>query len=106
MTIEIDLRTTPPSIALVRCDDFDTFKIVALGGYRHADRLGDALASIGRIGECGYAFIALETLSTLAGGRACEADWLASLDGMHSYARAHGWTDATGAIRGHVERTA
>jgi hypothetical protein len=105
MMIEIDLQTTPPSIAFRQPDDFDTFKIVARGGSHHLDRLGEALARIGRVDEDGYAFIAVQTLSAMAGERARDADWLASLHDMHSHARAHGWTDATGAIRGHVELT-
>jgi hypothetical protein len=48
-------------------------------------------------------FIGAETLLALAGERAHEPRWLASFDGMRAYARAHQWTDPTGAIQGHVE---
>jgi hypothetical protein len=51
----------------------------------------------------GHVFVDLEALQTLAGGRARNRDWLASLDGMLRYAGSQGWTDESGAIQAHVQ---
>jgi hypothetical protein len=41
----------------------------------------------------------------LAGDRADNARWQASFDGMLAYADAHGWRDADGRVRAHVQRS-
>jgi hypothetical protein len=106
MVIEIDLRVTPPAVALREPDDFGGFKIVGLGRKSDREQLAHELWRIGRVSEDGHVFIAADTLLTIAGDRAREREWLVLLDGMHAYARARGWTDSTGAIRGHVEWSA
>ena len=97
MVIEVDLRAEPPAVNLREPDDFCAFKIVGLGGENDDARRARALRRIGTVD------IAVETLLALAGDHAHEPRWLASLDGMQAYARAHEWTDPTGAIQGHVE---
>jgi hypothetical protein len=103
MVIEIDLRPEPPAVNLREPDDFGSFKVVARGGDKDRARRAQALRRIGHVAEDGNVFIGAETLLALAGERAHEPRWLASLDGMRAYARAHQWTDPTGAIQGHVE---
>jgi hypothetical protein len=103
MVIEIDLRAEPPAVNLREPDDFGAFKVVGLAGENDDARCAQALRRIGTVDEDGRVFIAVETLLALAGDHAHEPRWLASLDGMQAYARAHEWTDPTGAIQGHVE---
>ena len=103
MVIEIDLRAEPWAVSLREPNDFGAFKIVGLGGENHHAQRAQALRRIGTVDEDGHVFIAVETLLELAGDRAREPRWLASLDGMRAYARAHQWTDPRGAIQGHVE---
>jgi hypothetical protein len=103
MVIQIDLRGEPPAVDLREPDDFGAFKIVGLGGENDHAQRAQALRRIGTVREDGHVFISVETLLELAGERAHQPRWLASLDGMQAYARAHEWTDPTGAIQGHVE---
>ncbi len=103
MVVAIDLRATPATVALVEPDDFRTFKVVARGEDR--ERLGHAVQRVGRTTGDDHVFVAAEALRRLAGERAGASEWLASLDGMLEYARAHGWTDEAGAIRAHVQWT-
>jgi hypothetical protein len=106
MVIEVDLRAAPLIVRLAEPDDFKAFKIVARGPTADREQFASAVARLGRLGEGGTAFIDVNALQALAGDRARRREWLASLDGMLAYARAHGWTDESGAIQAHVAWTA
>jgi hypothetical protein len=99
--IDVDLRTRPAAVRLVEPDDFRAFKIVARGPEA---KLEPAVEAFGRMTDDGYVFVDIAALRQLAGERGRDGAWLESLDAMVEYARAHGWTDGTDAIRGHVQR--
>jgi hypothetical protein len=105
MLIEIDLRHAAPALTLCDPDDFGAFKIVGRGPATDTERRVRALERLGRVTPDGHVFVSAETLVTMAGDHAREPHWLTSLEAMHAYAREHGWTDDTGAIRGHVQWT-
>jgi hypothetical protein len=99
--IDVDLRTRPAAVRLAEPDDFRAFKIVARGPEAE---LEPAVEAFGRMTGDGYVFVDIAALRRLAGERGRDGAWLGSLDAMVEYARAHGWTDGAGAIRGHVQR--
>jgi hypothetical protein len=100
MVIDVDLLAAPATVRLVEPEDFRAFKIVARGP---AKELGSAIERFGRLTGEGHVLVDVTALPALAGERGRDRDWLASLDAMVDYARARGWTDGGGAIRGHVQ---
>lgn len=85
MYIEVDLSTVPPTTRLRDPDDFRGFKVVVRG-------------------TDGDAFATPEALRTLAGDRADDPAWSASLADMLGYAASKGWIrESDGAVQAHVE---
>jgi hypothetical protein len=103
MVIDVDLRAAPATVRLIAPDDFGAFKVVARGPASGGERLAGAVGRFGRMSGDGHVFVDVAALRALAGERGRQRDWLASLDAMLEHARGHGWTDQTGAIRGHIE---
>jgi hypothetical protein len=103
MVIDIDLRAAPPTVQLIEPEDFGAFKIIARAPAADREHLEYAVERLGRLTAGGHVFVDVTAVKGLAGERATEPRWLASLDGMLQYAGAHGWTDDAGAIRAHVE---
>jgi hypothetical protein len=103
MVIDVDLTVAPAAVRLLEPDDFRGFKVLARGDATHRERLASAVGALGRLAPDGHVFVDAARLRSLAGRRGRRRDWLASLDGMLRYARAHGWTDDVGALRAHVE---
>lgn len=106
MVIEIDLRAAPANVELSAPHDFSSFTVVAHGSEADRDDLADAVNRIGRMASDGHVFVDVGALQALAGSRARQGSWLASLDGMLRYADEQGWTDDSGAIQAHVQWTA
>jgi hypothetical protein len=79
-------------------DNFKAFKVVT-----SATPPEDAFASFGRL-DGGHVWVNPAWLK--ANGRPDDANWLAGLDKMLSYAKSAGWLDDTGAVRAHIEVTA
>jgi hypothetical protein len=102
MVIDVDLRAAPAAVRLIQAEDFRAFKVVARGP-AGGERLAAAVGRLGRLSGDGHVFVDVAALRALAGERGRARDWLASLDAMLEHARGHGWTDDTGAIRGHIE---
>ena len=104
MYVAIDLSSQATTrAALAEPEDFTSFKVVIRNG-ADADRLAEALAPLGRLDSGGDAYIAPQALRDLAGERAKDPEWSASLDTMIGYASSKGWVDpATGAIQAHLE---
>jgi hypothetical protein len=60
-----------------------------------------ALAELGRVGGPGHAWIAPERVRALAGD--VPPGWIDDFAATVAYAAARGWTDASGALRAHIE---
>jgi hypothetical protein len=103
MVIDVDLRSAPAAVRLVEPDDFRAFKILARGPASGGEPLDAAVGGFGRVSGDGHVFVDVEALRALAGEHGRDRGWLASLDAMLAYARARGWTDDNGALRGHVQ---
>ncbi len=103
MVIDVDLRAAPAAVRLLAPDDFGAFKVVVRGGASRPEYVGDAIEPVGRVSSDGHVFVEVTALKGLAGDRAEQQGWLASLSRMVEFAAAHGWTDGAGAIRAHVE---
>lgn len=106
MVIDINLRAAPATVRLVEPDDFEAFKVIARAPATEGKHLESAVERFGRVTADGHVFVDATAVKALAGERATEPRWLASLDGMLEYAAAHGWIDDAGAIRAHVEWSA
>jgi hypothetical protein len=102
MVIDVDLDAAPATLRLVEPDDFTSFKLLARSAQANGDELARAVRSIGRVSGSGHVFVNADAVRALARDRARDPAWLRSLDGMIRYARDHGWTDDTGAIRAHI----
>jgi hypothetical protein len=103
MVINVDLHAAPATVRLVEPDDFGAFMIIARSPEVDRERLEPAVGRFGRMTADGHVAVDVTAVKALAGERATESGWLASLDGMLAYAGAHGWLDDEGAIRAHVE---
>ena len=105
MIIAVDTSRRPASVALLAPDDFGDFR-VEVSGAAVGTELATAINEFGRLGDEGtHAFVDTEAIRRLAGDRADDARWQASFDGMLAYADAHGWRDADGRVRAHVQRS-
>jgi hypothetical protein len=62
-----------------------------------------SLAELARTDGPGHAWIAQDRILALV--PQARPDWLSQFAAMTSYATGKGWTDATGAIRAHIEHT-
>ncbi len=102
MIVAVDLSATPAAIALEAPDDFQGFHVAVRGGTPGDPRLDEAVARFGR-GDGEHVFVDVAALRGLAGERAADPAWQASLEGMLGYARSKGWLDDEGAIQAHVE---
>lgn len=101
MIIQVDLEAHPPRVTLEAPEDFKGFKVLATG---EGAALADAVAPLGRLEGDDHAFVQPEALIELAGPLADDPDWRERFGAMVAYARGKGWTDASGAIRAHIER--
>jgi hypothetical protein len=100
MVISVDTRGGGPSIALEDPESFNAFSVAATGP---GERFADTVSAIGRYdGE--HVFVRPDAVRELAGELAADAAWEENLQKMIGYAEQHGWIDADGAIRAHVER--
>jgi hypothetical protein len=103
MVVRVDVQAMPARIALAEPDDFGSFKVVVIGGERAASA-DSAIARIGRrADDSEHAYITVSAVEALAGDRASDEDWAASLRSMVDSARKHGWAASDGAIRAHIE---
>ena len=100
MRIEIAPTGTGTAIALRDPDDFKSFSVLVRG----EDPAREALASLGRASDDDHVYVDPQVLRRLAGERAEDPRWRASLEGMIGFAAEHGWVDAAGFVRAHVER--
>jgi hypothetical protein len=105
MVIDVDLHAAPAGVRLVEPDDFGSFKVVARAPELDRWRLAPAVERFGRMTARGDVLVDVDAVKALAGERATQPLWLASLDAMLGYAGARGWVDDEGAIRAHVEWT-
>lgn len=102
MRIEVTPTESDDEIALCEPDVFTAFSVRI-----HGDRpAGQALDRLGRVAEDDHVFVDPAVLRGLAGDRADDPRWLESLDGMIAFAAEHGWVDAGGFVRAHIERAA
>lgn len=79
-------------------EDFGRFKIVLRGV---TATTAPKLQGV-RFDDDGHAWVAPSAIFELAGELADEA-WSANYDRMHEFAARHGWVNAEGALRGHIE---
>jgi hypothetical protein len=103
MKIIIRSEGFEPVVVLEEPDTFTEFSVHVAGPVED-ERLRGVLAGLGRPYDGTHTFIDVESLKRLAGSRATDADWLASLDGMVGFAASRGWVDEGGGIRAHVVR--
>jgi hypothetical protein len=103
--IAVDMSQRPASVGLLAPDDFGDFH-VELSGAAADTELASAVSEFGRLSDEGtHVFVEVEAVRDLAGDRADDVGWQASFDGMLAYADAHGWRDADGRVRAHVQRS-
>lgn len=98
MRIRVDRDGTT---TLAEPDDFGGFSVELLADDPLALSAIDRLGS--RVGDT-HVFVEEEALLRLAGGRANDDAWRASLASMKGYASDHGFLDDEGRIRAHVVR--
>jgi hypothetical protein len=65
--------------------------------------LTSALSDFGRPEDIDHVYLNEGALPGLAGALGATADWQRGYGQMVEYARAHGWVNAAGEIRAHVE---
>ncbi|HET6509979.1 MAG TPA: hypothetical protein VFG42_24510 [Baekduia sp.] len=100
--MQIILSGTGDAPELADADNFKDFRVVAQGA-PDAAALAAATTEIGRSDGAEHVFVTVPALSRMAGARAEDATWRADLEGMLDVAQKHGWVDAQGAVRAHVE---
>jgi hypothetical protein len=77
---------------------------VEVGDEMGEAELAGAVERCGMTWRDGHVFVTPEVVVGLV-GEAATPEWRAGFDRMVEYARSKGWTDATGALQAHVERT-
>jgi hypothetical protein len=82
LQIEVDVTQVPPDVRLTEPEDFSRFSVVVVAPP--------------------HAWIHPDALIELA-GRAGDRAWQDALAGMVGFADSHGWVDAAGRVRAHVE---
>jgi hypothetical protein len=101
--MRIDLKADPEvgEPTLRNPHDFKAFSVMVEGD----GPATTSLARLGRVADDGeHVFVDPSVLRRLAGDRAEDPEWVASLEGMIGFAAEHGWVDEEGFIRAHVER--
>ncbi|MFZ0387391.1 MAG: hypothetical protein WAL22_17145 [Solirubrobacteraceae bacterium] len=105
MIIAVDMSQRPGSVALLAPDDFGGFHVEVPGAAVDTELAG-VVSTFGRLTDDGtHVFVEVGAIRDLAGDRADDVRWQASFDGMLAYADAHGWRDADGRVRAHVQRS-
>jgi hypothetical protein len=92
---------------VVDADDCARLHVTANG--LDDDEAGAALqqANLGRAGEAGHVWLAVDALRTLARVGASITDWDKRFNAMITFARSRGWLDASGDhVAAHIERSA
>lgn len=103
MKIVIDSAVESAPIQLLDPENFREFSVI-LSGSEPIEALNDRIQSIGRLEDEGHLFVDKSALVALAGSLGTSAAWLENLEAMTAFAESKGWTDASGAIRAHIER--
>jgi hypothetical protein len=93
MIITIGAQNSP---SLDDADNFRAFKVVC-----EAER-DSCAAQFSQVGRLDGDHLWVDPEWIRRNGRT-DGDWLAGLDKMIAYAGSSGWTDASGAIRAHIE---
>ena len=101
MEISIDATTDPPTTELLQADDFGGFAVAVAGGEDAA--VDTALDALGARADASHVFVEPALIEDLAGERAGDPAWRESLAAMLRFAAEHGWVDAAGRVRAHVE---
>jgi hypothetical protein len=102
MYLNIDLAVGESGVTLEEPSDCTRLKVVVRGP-RDADRLGTAVAGVGRTDGTSAVWLRPDALRRLAAGRVDE-QWEAAFEKMLTYARTRGWLDSTtGEIRAHCD---
>jgi hypothetical protein len=103
--IGVDMSQGPGSAALLAPDDFGDFHVEVSGAAVDTE-LASVVSKFGRLSDDGaHVFVDVDAIRALAGDRAQDVRWQAAFDGMLAYADAHGWRDADGRVRAHVQRS-
>ncbi|HEX3592660.1 MAG TPA: hypothetical protein VHV74_23800 [Pseudonocardiaceae bacterium] len=101
MYIHVDAMAVPATVQLVEPDDFQRFAVVVSGPPNRLPDVAAALAPLGTVDAGGgHAYLRPDAVRGLT-----DADdtWDAGFARMIDYARDHGWVDAAGRVRAHVE---
>jgi hypothetical protein len=85
-----------PVTGAARLEDIDNFKVFKIV----AAAPDSAFVEFGRRDG---AYVWADIAWIKANGRPDDESWLAGLDKMLAYAKASGWIDESGAVRGHIE---
>lgn len=89
-------------VTLEAPEDLKRFKAVVEAPRGDAPRLEAAIAPLGRLDGEAALWVSPDWLRR-ASGLAGDAAWEAGFTRMCDYAAQHGWVDAAGAIRAHLE---
>lgn len=83
MYIEVDLSTVPPALELREPHDLTSFSV--------------------RVRSATHAWTTPETIRSLAGDLAAQAEWNERFEKMVAFARQRGWIGDDDSIRAHIE---
>ncbi|MGK0741303.1 hypothetical protein ACSHWG_05405 [Leucobacter sp. Z1108] len=103
MKIVVNSAAESTPIQLLDPENFREFSVI-LASSEPIEALNDHIQSIGRLEGEGHLFVDKNALIELAGNLGTSAAWLENLEAMTTFAESKGWTDASGAIRAHIER--
>ena len=92
------------AVALVEPEDLKRFKLELTDPTMPPERLEAALSGIGSLDRHDTAWIREASLRRMGESAGCGPDWQEALGGMIGFASKHGWINATGDIRVHIER--
>jgi hypothetical protein len=98
--IVLDTTGATPSTQLLDVDDFKSFDLKVLGD--RAPALESGIDWLGARADQDHVFVNPARLRELAGERASDPAWLASLAGMLEFAAEHGWIDERGWVSAHI----
>ena len=100
----LQIRIVGPDATLHDADDFRSFSVAVVGSSVAAAR--DVLSVLGPLDDdLSHVFVDGDWIVEQAGPQAQSAEWREKYATMVSFAERHGWVDAKGRIRAHIELT-
>jgi hypothetical protein len=100
----VQIRIVGPDATLHDADDFRSFSVAVVGSSVAGAR--DVLSVLGPLDDdLSHVFVDSDWIIEQAGPQAQSAEWREKYATMVGFAERHGWVDAEGRIRAHIEPT-